>query len=103
MWLTIATTAGRHIILSKRIIFAQGLTVFALNPECFVLSGEATNTVFDVCGLAWSGIERLNFRSDGKEANHNTTEAIRDLFLHFFYQTFDGDRKTSGVMTLIFP
>jgi len=52
------------------IIQIPGHPVFALSPECCLLSGEATNTNFIVFGLMRPGLEPTIFRSLCKLANH---------------------------------
>ena len=50
--------------------------VFALSPELRMLSGEATNTNFIVFGLTRLGLEPTIYRTQGKHANHYTTDAV---------------------------
>jgi hypothetical protein len=45
-------------------------SVFALSPQCCVLSGEATNTNFIVFGLTRPGLELTTYRIRGEHVNH---------------------------------
>jgi hypothetical protein len=57
--------------------------VFALSPQCCVLSGEATNTNFKVFGLSrpGPGLKSTLYRTRGEHANHYTTDAVVKLTL----------------------
>jgi hypothetical protein len=50
-------SVGRHVAPLRHIILIPSQSVFALNPSCCVLSGEATNTNFKVFGLTRSLLE----------------------------------------------
>ena len=58
------------------IILILSQPVFALSPECCVLSGEATNTNFKVFGLTRPGLESTIYRTRGEHANHYATDAV---------------------------
>ena len=45
--------AGRHVVPLGHIITIPSQPVFAVTPQCCVLSGEAANTNFIVFGLIW--------------------------------------------------
>jgi hypothetical protein len=66
-------SADRHVTLLGHIILIQSQPVFALSPQCSMLSGEATNTYFLVFGLTQSGLEPMIYRTGGQHSNHNTT------------------------------
>jgi hypothetical protein len=63
-------------IHSRHIIPILSQPVFALTPECCVLSGEATNTNSIVFGLTRPGLEHTIYCTRGKHANHYTTDDI---------------------------
>jgi hypothetical protein len=64
--------ACRHVAPLGHIILIQSQPVFALTPECRVLSGEATNTNFIVFGLTRPGIEPTIYHTRGDHSNHYT-------------------------------
>jgi hypothetical protein len=51
-------------------------SVFALSPECCMLSGEATNPNLLVFGLTRSGLEATIYRTRWEHDNHYTTDAV---------------------------
>jgi hypothetical protein len=69
-------SAGRHVAPLRHIILILSQPVFALSPECCVLSGEATNTNFKVFGLTRPGLESTIYRTRGEHANHYATDAV---------------------------
>jgi hypothetical protein len=69
-------SADRHVAPLGHIILIPSQPVFALSPECCVLSGEATNTNFIVFGLTTSGLEPTFYRTQGGSANHYTTDDV---------------------------
>jgi hypothetical protein len=52
--------ADRHVAPLGHIILIPVHPVFALSPECCVLSGESTNTNLIVFGLTQSGMLLIN-------------------------------------------
>jgi len=46
-----------------------------------MISGEATNTNFKVFGLTRLGLESMIYRTQGKHANHNTTDAVNSKYI----------------------
>ena len=73
-------SSDRHVAPLGHIILIPGQPVFALSPECCVLSGEATNTNFLVFGLTLSGLESTIYRTRGGHANHYATDVVHPLF-----------------------
>ena len=65
-------SADRHVASLVHIILIQSQPVFAVSPECCVLSGEAANTNFIVIGNTRSGLEPRFYRTRGEHANHDT-------------------------------
>jgi hypothetical protein len=63
------------VALLWHIILIPSQPVFALSPQCCVLSGEATNTNFIVFGLTHSGLEPHDLLHS-RRGNHNTTHAV---------------------------
>jgi hypothetical protein len=66
----------RHVALLGHIILIPSQPVFALSPQCCVLSGEATNTNVIVVGLTRPGLERTIYRTRGEHANNYTTDKV---------------------------
>jgi hypothetical protein len=60
------------------IIRIPSQSVYALSPQCCVLSGEVTNTI--VFGLTQSGLEPTIYRTRVDNASHYTTVAVRFVF-----------------------
>jgi hypothetical protein len=56
-------SVGRHVAPLWHIILIPSQPVFALSPECCLLSGEATNTNFIVFGLIWPALEPTIYRT----------------------------------------
>ena len=48
-------------------------SVFAITPNCCILSGEAANTNFNVVGLTLPGIKPMTFHTRGEHAKNYTT------------------------------
>ena len=67
---------GRHVAPLGHIILIPSQPVFALSPQCCVLSGEATNTNFIVFGLTQPGLEPTIYRTRGEHANHYATDVV---------------------------
>ena len=65
-------STDRYVAPLWHIILIPSQPVFALSPECCVLSGQSTNANFIVFGLTWEG---FNY-TWGEHANHYTTDAI---------------------------
>jgi hypothetical protein len=62
-------------LYSRHIILIPSQPVFALSPQCCVLTREATN--FIVFGLTRSGFEPTIYRIRGEHVNHYTTDAVQ--------------------------
>ena len=60
--------------LVVHIILITSQPVFALSPECCVLSEKTTNTNFIVFDFTWSGLQPTIYRTRGMQTNHYTTE-----------------------------
>jgi hypothetical protein len=71
-------SAERYFVPLGHIILIPGQPVFALSPYRFVLSGEATNTIFIVFGLTRSGFEPKIYHTRGEHANDYTTDAMEN-------------------------
>ena len=69
-------STGRHVAPRGHIIPIPSQSVFALTPECFVLSGKATTTNFIIFGLTRIWLEPTIYRTPGEQASHNTTDAV---------------------------
>ena len=63
-------SADRHVAPIGHIILMPNQPVFALSPQCCVLSEEATNSNFIVFGFTCSGFEPTIYRTRGEHANH---------------------------------
>ena len=50
--------------------------VFALSPQCCVLSGEATNNNVIVFGLTRPGLEPAIYHTRGEHDSHYTTDVV---------------------------
>ena len=72
----------RHVDPLRPIILIPSQPVFALSPECFVLSGEETNTNLIVFGLTSSGSEPTIHCTWGEHASHYTTAAVYFLIYY---------------------
>ena len=72
---------GRHVAPLKHIILIPNQPVFALSPECCMLSGEATNTNFIVFDLTRPVFEPTIYRTRGEHANHYATDAGLDFLI----------------------
>jgi hypothetical protein len=63
-------SAGRHVAPLGHIILIPSHSAIALSPECCVLSGEATNTNFDLTGARTHDLpysrRALNIREGGR-------------------------------------
>ena len=69
-------SAGRYVAPLRHIILTSSQPVFALTPQCCVLSGEATNTNFLVFGLTRPGREPTIYRTGSEHANHYTIDVV---------------------------
>ena len=69
-------SAGRHVAPLGHIILIPSQPVFALSPECCVLSGEARNTNCIAFGLTRPGLEPAIYRTRGEHANHYATDVV---------------------------
>jgi hypothetical protein len=56
-------STDRHVTTLGNIILILSQPVFALSPECCVLSGEATNINLIFFGLTWPGLEPTIYRT----------------------------------------
>jgi hypothetical protein len=74
-------SAGRHVAPLEHIILIPNQPVFALSPECYMLSGEATNTNFIVFGLTQLGLEPMIYCTRGEHANHYATNVVTYIYL----------------------
>ena len=79
-------SVDRHVTPLGNIMLIPTQPVFALSPECCVLSGEATNTNFIVFGLTQSGLEPMIYRTRGEHTNHYNTDAVFHCLI-FLYNT----------------
>jgi hypothetical protein len=80
-------SADRHVAPLRNIILIPSQRVFALAPECCLLSGEATNTNFIVFGLTRSGLEPMIYRTLGEHTNHYTTNAVQNELMVLYLIT----------------
>ena len=65
-----------HVATLGHIIQIPSIPVFALSPQCCVLSGEATNTNCIVFGLTRPGLEHTIYHTRDELANHYTTNVV---------------------------
>ena len=82
--------AGRHVAPLRHIIMIPSQPVFALTPQCYVLSGEAANTNCIVFGLTRPGLELMIYCTRGEHANHYTTDEVC-RFESVFYFLFNSN------------
>ena len=81
------------------IILIPSKPVFALAPYCCVLSGEATNTNFIVFGLLTRPeLEPTVYRTQGKHANHYTTDVDRRNRISDYIMLLDSDLILDSVL-----
>jgi hypothetical protein len=69
-------SAGRHVAPLEHIILIPNQPVFTLSPECYMLSGEATNKNFIVFALTQLGLEPMIYCTRGEHANHYATNVV---------------------------
>ena len=69
-------SADRHVAPLGHIILIPSQPVFALSPQCCVLSREATNTNLIVFGLTRPRLEPTVYHTRGEHANHYATDAV---------------------------
>jgi hypothetical protein len=60
---------GWHVVPLGHIILIHRQPVFALTPQCYVLSGEVISTNFIVFGSTQSGLEPKIYHTRGERAN----------------------------------
>ena len=65
-----------HVAPLWHIIHIPSPLVFALTPYCWVLSGEAANANFIIFGLTQPGLKLTIYHTQGKHANHYTTNVV---------------------------
>jgi hypothetical protein len=69
-------SAGREVAPLEHIILIPSQPLFALPPECCVLSGEATNTNFIVFDMTRPRLGPTVYRTRGEQANHYATDEV---------------------------
>ena len=65
-------SAGTHVVPLGHTILILSQPVFALSPQCCVLSGEGTNANI-VFGLTLTGLEPTTYHTRGEHANYFAT------------------------------
>jgi hypothetical protein len=53
---------------------------FLLNPACLAEKQQIQILAF---GLTWSGLEPTIYRTQGEQANHYTTDVVRDMIWRY--------------------
>ena len=66
-------SAGKHSIPLEHIIPIPNQQLFALSPQCYVISDEGTDIRFIVFSLTRSGVEPTIYHTRGEHGNHYTT------------------------------
>jgi len=81
-----------YVILNPFVIFRPNgtpyhdfePTVFALNPQCYMLSGEAAATNLIVFGLTWSELEHAFYHARDEHTTDYTTDYVA-MFWFWWY------------------
>ena len=76
-------STDRHVTPLGHSIQILSQPVFALSPECCMLSREATNTKFIVLGLTRSGLEPMIYHTRVGHANHYITDAVKIVMNYY--------------------
>ena len=70
-------SADRHVAPLGHIILIPSQQVFALTPQCWVLSADTAYTKLIIFGLTWPEIELMIYRTPGEHANSFTTDTVQ--------------------------